>query len=154
MAEDANAESLVETSDAGKLVRAESGLLPDLEVVTVGYGNQVQAHSLLRSRLTPLAGSSGAVEGVLLVSHDLTGSKVKVGDTTNVLKGRLGSLSPVRRGEEGLETSVGLVDPLLVGRGRGDERREESKGTHGARVYQPSRSVFREQRTTVVATRL
>lgn len=37
MAEDANAESLVETSDASKLVRTESGLLPDLEVVTVGY---------------------------------------------------------------------------------------------------------------------
>lgn len=40
MAEDANAKSLVETSDAGKLVRAESSLLPDLEVVAVGYDSQ------------------------------------------------------------------------------------------------------------------
>lgn len=107
-----------------------------------------------RSRLTPLAGSSGTVEGVLLVSHDLAGSKVKVGDAADVLKGRLGSLGPVGGGEKGLETSVGLVDPLLVGRRRGDERREESKGTHGARVYQPSRGIIGEQGTTVVATRL
>lgn len=114
VSEDADSHGLVEASDTGKLVGTETSLLPYIEVVAV----------------SPLAGSGGAVEGVLLAGHDLAGGEVKVGDTPGIGQRRTAALGPVGAGEEGLEASVGLVDPWLVGHGARSELAEDKSSLH------------------------
>ncbi|KAI6751962.1 hypothetical protein HG531_006658 [Fusarium graminearum] len=105
-----NSKCLVKATDTSELVRSKSGLFPNLEVVAV----------------RPLSRSGSAVKGVLLVSQGLTSSKVKVGNTTDVLEERTTTLGPVGAGEVSVHASVRLVHPSIVGRGGSRQGGNES----------------------------